>query len=64
VSFLAERTARHVIVRSAVKELVKGKFNVSDEFLRRLDADVAALVTRATDRAKDNNRKTLKARDI
>jgi len=60
---LVERTARHVIVRSAVRELVKGKFNVSDEFLRRLDADVAALVTRAADRAKANNRKTLKARD-
>ena len=60
---MAERTARHVIVRSAVRELVKGKFNVSDEFMRRLDADVAALVTRATDRAKANNRKTLKARD-
>ena len=59
---MAEKTAR-VIVRSAVRELVKGKFNVSDEFLRRLDADVAALVTRATDRAKENNRKTLKARD-
>jgi len=61
---LAERTARHVIVRSAVRELVKGKFNVSDEFMRRLDTDVAALVTRAADRAKANNRKTLKARDI
>jgi hypothetical protein len=60
---LAEKTAKHVIVRSAVRELVKGKFNVSDEFMRRLDTDVAALVTRAADRAKANNRKTLKARD-
>ena len=61
---MAEKTAKHVIVRSAVRELVKGKFNVSDEFMRRLDTDVAALVTRAADRAKANNRKTLKARDI
>jgi len=61
---LAKRTeARTVIVKSAVRELVKGKFNVSDEFLRRLDADVTTLVRRAADRAKDNNRKTLKARD-
>ncbi|MCX6821870.1 MAG: DUF1931 domain-containing protein [Candidatus Aenigmarchaeota archaeon] len=60
---MAEKTAKHVIVRSAVRELVKGKFNVSDEFMRRLDTDVAALVTRAADRAKANNRKTLKARD-
>jgi histone H3/H4 len=62
VSFLAE-TAR-VIVRSAVRELVKGKFNVSDEFFKRLDSDVAALVRRAAERANANKRKTLKARDI
>jgi len=60
---LAE-TASRVIVRSAVRELVKGKFNVSDEFLKRLDADVAAMVRRAADRANANKRKTLKARDI
>ena len=59
---MAEKTAR-VIVRSAIRELVRGKFNVSDEFLRRLDADVATMVRRAADRAKENNRKTLKARD-
>ena len=52
-----------VIVKSAIRELVKGKANVSEEFLKRLDADVAALVRRAADRAKDNGRKTLKARD-
>jgi histone H3/H4 len=63
VSFLAERAENRVIVRSAVRELVKGKFNVSDEFFKRLDTDVAALVTRAADRAKENGRKTLKARD-
>ena len=60
---MAKKAARGVIVKSAVRDLVKGKFNVSDEFLRRLDTDVAALVTRAADRAKANNRKTLKARD-
>jgi histone H3/H4 len=59
---LAERASR-VIVRSAVRDLVKGKFNVSDEFLKRLDADVAAMVRRAADRARENKRKTLKARD-
>ena len=62
MSFLAERASR-VIVRSAVRDLVKGKFNVSDEFLKRLDADVAAMVRRAADRARENKRKTLKARD-
>ena len=52
-----------VIVKSAVRELVKGKANVSEEFLKRLDADVGALIRRAADRAKENGRKTLKARD-
>ena len=52
-----------VIVKSAVRDLVKGKFNVSDEFLKRLDADVATMVRRAADRANANGRKTLKARD-
>jgi histone H3/H4 len=53
-----------IIVKSAVRELVKGKFNVSEEFLKKLDADVAALVRRAAERAKANGRKTLKARDV
>ena len=52
-----------VIVKSAIREMVKGRFNVSDEFLKRLDADVAAMVRRAADRAKANGRKTLKSRD-
>lgn len=53
-----------IVVKSAIRELVKGKFNVSEDFLNALDADVTALVKRASERAKDNGRKTLKARDI
>ena len=61
---MAKRTAaRTVIVKSAVRELVRGRFNVSDEFLRRLDTDVTAMVARASERARANKRKTLKARD-
>ncbi len=52
-----------LIVKSAVRELLKGKANVSEEFLSRLDTDVSNLVKRASDRAKENGRKTLKARD-
>jgi histone H3/H4 len=52
-----------LIVKSAVRELLKGKANVSEEFLNKLDADVSTLVRRAADRAKENGRKTLKARD-
>jgi len=53
-----------VIVKSAIRELLKGKYNVSEEFLKRLDVDVVSLVRRSSDRAKDNGRKTLKARDV
>jgi len=52
-----------VIVKSAVRALVRGRANISQEFLKRLDADVAAMVRRAAERAKANGRKTLKARD-
>jgi len=52
-----------VIVKSAIRAMVKGRANVSEEFLKRLDADVVAMVKRAADRAKANGRKTLKARD-
>jgi len=55
--------AKNVIVKSAVRALMKGRFNVSEEFLKRLDADVAAMVRRASERARANKRKTLKARD-
>jgi len=52
-----------LIVKSAVKALVKGQCNVGKDFLKALDADVAALVNKAAARAKANGRKTLKARD-
>ena len=52
-----------LIVKSAIREMMKGRANVGEDFFKRLDADVAALVRRAADRAKENGRKTLKARD-
>jgi len=53
-----------VVVKSAIRELVRGKYNVSEEFLKALDADVTAAVRRASERARENGRKTLKARDV
>jgi len=52
-----------VIVKSAIRAMVKDRANVSEEFLKKLDADVVAMVRRAAERAKANGRKTLKARD-
>lgn len=53
-----------VIVKNAIRAMVKGKYNVSEEFLKALDADVAVMVKRAGERAKANGRRTLKARDM
>jgi histone H3/H4 len=52
-----------LIVKSAIREMMKGKANVGEDFFKKLDADVAAVVRRAAERANENGRKTLKARD-
>ena len=52
-----------LIVKSAIREMMKGKANVGEDFFKKLDADVAAMVKRAAERASENGRKTLKARD-
>ena len=43
--------------------MMKGQCNVGEDYLKALDADVAALVKKAAERATANGRKTLKARD-
>lgn len=53
-----------VIVKAKVREMMRGTCNVSEEFLKRLDTQVTALVRRSTERARMNGRKTLKARDL
>ncbi|MBD3155525.1 MAG: hypothetical protein GF368_02620 [Candidatus Aenigmarchaeota archaeon] len=53
-----------VIVKSAVRDLVRDRYNVSEEFLEALNSDVVRLVKRASERANENGRKTLKARDV
>lgn len=53
-----------MVVKSAVRESVKGKFNVSEDFLKALDSEVSRVVSRASERAKENGRKTLKGRDV
>jgi len=52
-----------LIVKNAVRELVKGKFNVSEEYLQSLDKEVEAIIRKASARAEGNGRCTLKARD-
>ncbi|UCG95893.1 MAG: DUF1931 domain-containing protein [archaeon] len=53
-----------LIVKNAIKDLVKGKANVSADFYSALDAEVNSMVSKALSRAKANNRKTIQARDL
>jgi len=53
-----------VIVKNAIKDLVRGKANVSADFYDALDSEVKAIVKKALDRAKANSRKTIQARDL
>jgi len=53
-----------LIVKNAIKDLVKGKANVSADFYSALDSEVNGLVSKALNRAKANNRKTIQARDL
>ncbi|MBS3117617.1 DUF1931 domain-containing protein [Candidatus Woesearchaeota archaeon] len=51
-----------LVVRSKVKESTK--FNVSDEFVVALSDKVRQLIKDAEFRSKENNRSTLKKRDV
>ncbi len=53
-----------LIVKNAIKDLIKGKANISADFYDALDAEVKALVQKALQRAKANGRKTIQARDL
>lgn len=51
------------IVKAAVKEKL-GEMNVSADFYDALDEEVAELLNEAAQRAEDNDRKTVQARDL
>lgn len=52
-----------VIKKSGVREAAQG-VNVGSDFYEELDDRAQELVRRATKRAKENGRKTVKARDV
>ncbi len=54
-----------LVVKSKVKDLVKKKkMNMGADALGALDKEIARLIDRAAQRAKDNRRSTVKGRDI
>ena len=52
-----------IVNRSAIKNLV-GDFKTSNEFYPRLDREVEEMIKKAMARAKENQRRTLMARDL
>ncbi|MBW2970644.1 DUF1931 domain-containing protein [Candidatus Woesearchaeota archaeon] len=52
-----------LVVKSKIKDFVQG-LNVAGDFAEALDEEVKAMVKKAVERAKANNRKTLMAKDL
>jgi len=52
-----------VLKKSGVRDAAEG-VNVGSDFYEALDEEVEGLVERAVERAQDNGRKTVKARDV
>lgn len=55
--------AELLVVRSKIKDAAKG-MNVAGDFADALSKRVEELVKEASRRAKENNRKTVQARDL
>jgi histone H3/H4 len=53
----------NTITKAAVKDELS-EMNVSSDFYDALDEDVSALLEEAAQRADDNDRKTVQARDL
>ncbi len=52
-----------VLKKSGVREEAEG-VNVGSKFYERLDKKVKDMIKRSVERAKNNGRKTVKARDV
>lgn len=55
-----------LLVKSKVREYIKGlgEYNVSSDFIDRLNIEVVGLIKDAAKRTKMNNRKTLSSKDV
>ena len=54
-----------MIMNTKVKEYVNGKgFKVSGELIQKLEEDLLVVLDRATERADENQRKTIYPRDL
>ncbi|MBN2368265.1 DUF1931 domain-containing protein [Candidatus Woesearchaeota archaeon] len=53
----------YLVTKAQVKSVV-GNINVSEDFYPVLNQEVERIIKRAVQRAKENNRRTLMARDV
>ena len=52
-------------MKTKVREYLHGKkFNMSSEFVDKLEEDLLVVLDRATERAEENKRKTVSAKDL
>ena len=61
--FLEDFTMVDVLKKSGVRDAADG-VNVGSDFYDALDDEVKGLIERAVERAQENGRKTVKARDV
>jgi len=62
-TLLEDFTMVDVLKKSGVRDAADG-VNVGSDFYEALDEEVKGLVERAVERAQENGRKTVKARDV
>ena len=53
----------YLVTKAQIKQVV-GDINISEDFYPALNMEVERILKRALERAKQNNRRTLMARDI
>ena len=53
----------YLVTKAQIKSIV-GDVNISEEFYPALNIEVKNLITKALERAKKNNRRTIMARDL
>lgn len=53
-----------LVIKSKIKEVTGGEYNISSDFAEALDEKVKEMIKKATERAEANNRKTVMAKDL
>lgn len=63
ITYPRNRTVTQLVVKSNVKEYL-GDMNTSGDLYEELDEEIENLLDRASQRAQDNDRRTVQPRDL